>query len=71
MVSHNVVTDSRQLVTQSLCSNTGIGLRGLPSIVPLEPFDIPATQMGSFDKCPRQIAIPVLTVAFALDLASG
>jgi len=68
LISHNVVTDPGQFITQGLGRHDRISLGGLSIIVASKSRIMPACKLGSFDKCPAQIFITVFTVTLAAEL---
>jgi hypothetical protein len=71
LISHDVVTDASQFITQRFRCKACICLGNFPVIVPSESFIVSATQVGCFGECPAQIPIPVFTVALPFTFAIG
>jgi hypothetical protein len=71
LISHDVITDTRQFIAERFRCKACICLSNFPVIVPSEPFIVSATQMDSFGECPAQIPITVFTVATAFTFAIG
>ena len=71
LISHDVITDTSQLIAERFRCKACICLSNFPVIVSSETFVISTTQMDSFGECPAQIPITVFTVAAAFTFAIG
>jgi hypothetical protein len=71
LISHDVITDASQFITERFGCKACICLSIFSVIVCSESFIVSATQMGRFGKCPAQIPIPVFTVAMPFSFAIG
>ena len=70
-VSHDVVTDAGQLVTQRFGCQTRVRLGDFTIIVSSELFIVSTPQLNGFGECPTQVAIAVLTIANPLAFTVG
>ena len=71
LISHDVITDTSQFVTERFRCKACICLSSFPVIVSSESFIVSAAQMNSFGESPTQIPITVFTVALPFTFAIG
>jgi hypothetical protein len=68
-ISHDVITDVSQFITERFGCKACICLSIFSVIVPSESLIVSATQMRRFGKCPAQIPITVFRVAMPFTFA--
>jgi hypothetical protein len=71
LISHDVITDTSQLIAERFRCKTCICLSNFPVIVFSETFVMSTTQLGRFGKCPALIPITVFTVAIPFTFTIG